>query len=116
MTKSNLQLREVDGRQCWFSYYTALTDALPDGTTLGNDTRYSVTTSKHQARCRARHADILLYNVPRGTSDLRRYYLERVWVKIACHNCNHRREWHREYREECMEFGCTCTHMSETGC
>lgn len=67
-----------DGR-AW-SYGTALVDRLTDPSTgntltLGNITRYSATTSKHQTWAGVRSCDILLTNVPRAVSDLARWYL-----------------------------------------
>ena len=40
---------------------------------IGNVTRYSVTTSKHQTKCGARSCDILVDNVPMGATDLKPY-------------------------------------------
>lgn len=58
-----------DGRI--FSYDTCILQRLEDGTTVGNVTRYSVTTSKHQTKARSRTADVLVDNVPEGTQYLR---------------------------------------------
>lgn len=38
--------------------------------TIGNVTRYSETTSRHQERVGSYTADVILDNVPEGTSDL----------------------------------------------
>ena len=58
-----------DGRI--FSYNTCILQRLEDGTTVGNVTKYSVTTSKHQSRAGSRTADILVDNIPEGTQYLR---------------------------------------------
>lgn len=58
-----------DGRI--FSYNTCILQRLEDGTTVGNVTKYSVTTSKHQTKAGARLADVLVDNVPEGTQYLR---------------------------------------------
>ena len=58
-----------DGRI--FSYETCILQTLEDGTTVGNVTRYSVTTSKHQSRAGSHTADILVNNIPEGTQYLR---------------------------------------------
>jgi len=77
-----------------YSYQTCIRAALPDGTTLGNATRYSMTTSRHQNQAGVKGCDIQLYNVPRGTTDLVRYYMEHVYNNMACKHCNHRRDEH----------------------
>lgn len=56
-----------------FSYGTAVAQRLPSGLTIGNVTRYSVTTSKHQSQMGVRQADILVEDVPRGATDLQPY-------------------------------------------
>ena len=53
-----------------YSYGTVILQRLPDGKVIGNTTRYSNTTSKHQAQSGAHGADILVVNVRRGTIDL----------------------------------------------
>lgn len=64
------------GERAW-SYGTALRDVLPDGRTIGNTTRYSVTTSNHQAKTRVRGCDVQVTDVPRGTDNLAAWYLAR---------------------------------------
>ena len=65
-----------------YSYGTVIAQKLQNGAIILNDTKYSVTTSKHQNEIR--HA-INMYaktlkvyhtdkNVPRGTYDITRYY------------------------------------------
>lgn len=58
-----------DGRI--MSYNTCILQVLSDGTTIGNVTKYSVTTSKHQTKAGSRTADILVGNIPEGTQYLR---------------------------------------------
>lgn len=58
-----------DGRI--FSYSTCIFQTLEDGTTIGNVTKYSVTTSKHQNKAGCRAADVLVDNVAEGTQYLR---------------------------------------------
>ncbi len=58
-----------DGRI--MSYDTCILQRLADGTTIGNVTRYSVTTSRHQNRAGSRTADILVDDIPEGTQYLR---------------------------------------------
>lgn len=53
-----------------FSYDTAIRTVLPDGRTIGNNTRYSRTTTCHQRMREVENCDIVLDNVPQGTTDL----------------------------------------------
>lgn len=53
-----------------FSYQTMLVQVLPDGRTIGNVTKYSRTTSKHQTEAGVRNCDIQLDKVPMGADDL----------------------------------------------
>lgn len=65
-----------------FSYGTVIAQKLPNGAIILNDTKYSVTTSKHQSHahyaisCHAK--GLTTYHthkhVPMGTYDLTRYY------------------------------------------
>ena len=65
-----------------FSYGTVIAQKLPNGAIVLNDTKYSVTTSKHQSHahyaisCHAK--GLTTYHthkhVPIGTYDLTRYY------------------------------------------
>ena len=57
-----------------YSYNTAILDVLPDGRTIGNATKYSVTTSRHQREAGVPHADIKVAGVPVGTRDLVAWY------------------------------------------
>jgi hypothetical protein len=43
---------------------------LPDGRTIGNITKYSTTTSKHQSLAKVKHCDVLVNNVPVGADSL----------------------------------------------
>jgi len=63
-----------------FSYATCIHQTLPGGLTIGNVTRYSMTTSHHQSRAGVRLCDVLLDNVPRGTNDLLALAIERQVV------------------------------------
>ena len=56
-----------------YSYSTVILQRLPNGHTIGNITRYSQTTSKHQSQVGVRRATHLVDGVPRGTEDLRPY-------------------------------------------
>lgn len=53
-----------------YSYETCIIDKLPDGRTIGNVTKYSRTTSKHQKQVGVHSCDIRVDNVPRGTDRL----------------------------------------------
>ena len=55
-----------------YSYSTVILQRLDDGSIVGNTTKYSATTSKHQSRANVRSyiGHKLLTNVPRGTDDL----------------------------------------------
>lgn len=55
-----------------YSYGTCIKDVLPDGRTIGNVTKYSATTSKHQKAAEVSKCDILVDNVPKGAADLTR--------------------------------------------
>lgn len=54
-----------------YSYETCIRTTLADGTTVGNITKYSPTTSKHQnySHANVRGCEILVDGVPRGTTD-----------------------------------------------
>jgi len=56
-----------------YSYNTVLLQRLGNGKTIGNITKYSVTTSKHQTQMGVRMATYLVSGVPRGAQDLRPY-------------------------------------------
>jgi len=56
-----------------FSYGTVILQRLPNGQTIGNTTKYSATTSKHQSQAGMNTADLLAVGVPRGTADLTPY-------------------------------------------
>lgn len=58
--------------EAW-SYGTRLIQTTDDGLTVGNITRYSVTTSKHQGIAAVRQCDILVDNIPMWTQDLLKY-------------------------------------------
>ncbi len=53
-----------------FSYSTVILQRLPDGKVIGNTTRYSSTTTKHQKKSGVRNANMLIAGVPSGTIDL----------------------------------------------
>jgi hypothetical protein len=56
----------------WYSYETIILDYV-DGKTIGNVTKYSTTTSKHQRKANVHGADILVDGVPAGTKSLAQY-------------------------------------------
>lgn len=63
-----------------YSYATVIAQRLDDGRVIVNDTKYSVTTSKHQGLLRYylskvynNNELIRVNNVPRGTYNLERY-------------------------------------------
>lgn len=60
-----------------FSYQTCIKDVLADGRSIGNVTRYSVTTSNHQNKAGVRWCDVLVDAVPRGVDDLVDWYRRR---------------------------------------
>jgi hypothetical protein len=60
-----------------FSYDTCIRELLPDGRSIGNVTKYSATTSKHQRQACVQSCDVKIDNVPTGTSDLTELYLQR---------------------------------------
>jgi hypothetical protein len=53
-----------------FSYETIILQVLDDGSTIGNVTRYSNTTSRHQSKVGARTADVLVTDIPEGSYNL----------------------------------------------
>jgi len=53
-----------------YSYGTCIKDVLPDGRTIGNVTKYSATTSKHQKAAEVSKCDILVDNIPEGIEEL----------------------------------------------
>jgi hypothetical protein len=56
-----------------FSYGTVILQRLSNGQTIGNVTKYSTTTSKHQSQTGVRMATRTVSGVPRGATDLRPY-------------------------------------------
>lgn len=66
-----------------YSYQTVIRQTVAGGLTIGNDTRYSVTTSKHQSRAGVRSCDVVLDNVPEGCSDLLALAGQRGLVKTS---------------------------------
>lgn len=56
-----------------FSYGTVILQRLSNGRTIGNITKYSTTTSKHQSQVGVRRATYFVKDVPRGTTDLRKF-------------------------------------------
>ena len=67
LTKSNLHF-DTSGN-AW-SYRTRIIQVLFDGRKIGNVTKYSVTTSRHQTQARVHDCDILVDDIPAGTDDL----------------------------------------------
>ena len=60
-----------------YSYSTVILQRLPNGHTIGNKTRYSTTTSKHQSQVGVYRATHHVTDVPMGATDLRRYLKSR---------------------------------------
>lgn len=58
-----------------FSYTTCLVATLPDGSTIGNDTYYSNTTSRHQTKAGVRSCDVVVIGVPENTADLSGWFV-----------------------------------------
>lgn len=56
-----------------YSYNTVILQRLPDGRVIGNHTKYSVTTSKHQSQVGVSRASLKATNVPMGADDLEPY-------------------------------------------
>ena len=56
-----------------FSYSTIICQRLEDGTTIGNITKYSPTTSRHQSMADVKYCDFVISKVPIGASDLECY-------------------------------------------
>ena len=65
------------------SYATCIRQALASGVTIGNVTKYSPTTSKHQRIVGAADCDIVLDDVPRDTPELFSVALARGLVTPA---------------------------------
>lgn len=65
-----------DARFAW-SYQTVIRQTLANGMTIGNTTKYSRTTSRHQTKERIHSCNILIDRVPIGTSDLAYHALKR---------------------------------------
>lgn len=68
-----------------FSYYTCILQRLADDRIVGNVTRYSVSTSKHQSVCGVRGADILVDGIARGTQDLTKYAERMTMSEVGSH-------------------------------
>ncbi len=56
-----------------FSYSTIICQRLEDGTTIGNITKYSPTTSHHQSEVGVSYCTYVVGNVPINTKDLIKY-------------------------------------------
>ena len=78
----SLSMSISDNGDRLYSYGTVIAQKLPSGAIILNDTKYSVTTSKHQSHTRlaiSRYAkELKTYHtdkfVPMGAYDLIRYY------------------------------------------
>ena len=64
------------------SYDTCILERCK-GLTIGNVTYYSVTTSRHQSKAGSRLADVVLDNVPQGTTSLYSIAKERGLVEYV---------------------------------
>lgn len=69
-----------------YSYQTIIRQTLPGGLTLGNVTKYSVTTSKHQTMANVTQCDVTLDDVPKGTTDLLQLAVDRGLIITYGHN------------------------------
>jgi len=56
-----------------FSYGTVILQRLANGQTIGNVTKYSTTTSKHQSETNVKMATHQVSGVPKGATDLKPY-------------------------------------------
>jgi hypothetical protein len=65
----NKSMRSRDGKL--YSYYTVILQMLPDGRKIGNVTKYSHTTGRHQSEAGVNNADVIVRDVPRGCQDLK---------------------------------------------
>lgn len=70
MPKSNYQIKDLRH----MSYATCIREDREDGTSIGNITKYSRTTSTHQARARISLCGIIMAHVPQGIYSLVEYY------------------------------------------
>lgn len=73
MARSNF----VDHGDAAYSYTTKIKETTLDGVTIGNDTKYSVTTSRHQNKAGVKFCDIVLTDVPKNTHNLSQV----AWVR-----------------------------------
>ena len=64
-----------------YSYDTLLVEPLPDYGFIGNITKYSATTSKHQSKARVKYCRIMIGDVPTGCSSLVALAKERGFLK-----------------------------------
>ena len=71
-----------DGGDKVYSYSTVILERH-SGMTIGNVTYYSVTTSRHQSKAGSRLADVVLDNVPQGTTSLYSIAKERGLVEYV---------------------------------
>lgn len=70
----HLRSLTIIGDRAW-SYNTCIMDYLPDGRSLGNATKYSATSTQHQNAVDVTACDVVVGNVPKGTTDLTKWYL-----------------------------------------
>lgn len=64
------------GQAAW-SYDTMIRGVLPDRRSIGNVTKYSSTTSRHQSLAGVHYCDVLIDDVPRSTDDLAALFQKR---------------------------------------
>ncbi len=68
----------------WYSYHTMIRQQVSGSSvTIGNVTKYTTTTSRHQKLACVHSCDILLDDVPLNCADLFQLAYERGLVKIA---------------------------------
>ena len=63
---------KTDGEKLW-SYNTVILQRLSNGSTIGNTTKYSSTTSRTQTQVGVKNATFLVDKVPMTAQDLQEY-------------------------------------------
>lgn len=72
MSRSNF----IDYGTVAYSYTTRIKETTLAGVTIGNATKYSSTTSRHQNKAKVNFCDIVLTNVPMNTRNLSKIALD----------------------------------------
>ena len=82
-----------------YSYSTCIRQEIA-GLSIGNITRYSVTTSRHQSQAQCVSCDVLLDNVPRDTPELLQLAIQRGAILVTMEmNLGTRELVYTKYRE-----------------